>query len=62
MKGKERKKREREKNKTKRKKNKAQCHPLLSRKHFPHFPSDNKTLISLQKKKKANKNGFPNTL
>lgn len=52
MKGKERKKREREKNKTKRKKNKAQCHPLLSRKHFPHFPSDNKTLISLQKKKK----------
>ena len=53
MKGEERKKkkREREKNKTKRKKNKAQCHPLLSRKHFPHFPSDNKTLISLQKKR-----------
>lgn len=54
MKGEERKKkkRESERNKTKRKMNKAQCHPLLSRKHFPHFLSDNKTLISLQKKKK----------
>ena len=56
------KKRERERNKTKRKTNKAQCHPLLSRKHFPHFLSDNKTLISLPPPKKANKNGFPNTL
>ena len=65
MKGEERKKkkkRERERNKTKRKTNKAQCHPLLSRKHFPHFLSDNKTLISLPPPKKANKNGFPDTL